>query len=98
MNANKQNNITLSALGALFGVITSAVGGSLYVSNAITSEGKRAHIEAVRLVEQQKAQVAEVYARREDLRVLEVKLDTVMEMQERLYLYIKTHREDKDRP
>lgn len=86
-----RDTITWSVLGVLIGVLGSAVGGSWYVSSAIAEEGRRARAEAQALVEDSRARNSELYARREDLLVLQVKLDAMLKMQEEILQRLRQH-------
>jgi hypothetical protein len=74
-----RERITWSAVGVLAGVLTSAVGGSWYVSSAIAEEGRRGRQEAKELVTENQKRTDDLYAKREDVLVLQTKQDAILE-------------------
>lgn len=84
-----KNDATWSAFGALAGVLISAVGGSWYVSSAIAEQSTRARETAKGLVQEHQDRIADVYARREDLKVLETKLDAVLQIQAEILVHVR---------
>lgn len=87
--AMSKTEVTWGAIGSVLGVLASAVGGSWYVSSAISAQAERAREIAENLVQEHQERVEDVYARREDLRVLETKIDAVLELQGEILVQIR---------
>lgn len=76
-----QSKVTWASLAALLSVVATVVGGTQYVDRSIATAERRAVAKAEAEIAKRQIQVADVYARRDDVREIKARLDQVIELQ-----------------